>query len=69
MYAGTGECGAEDAWYDAAVQFETWELGGESYVGGTTDIIKCFDQVNRQLLHRVLTRMGLPEDILQAYKR
>ena len=45
MHAGIPGAGAEDAWYCAALQFETWQAKLIAAVGGSIDIFKCFDQI------------------------
>ena len=50
MYAVVGSQGAEDAWY----AFSTWkghlDFQKTPYTGGTVDIAKSFDQINRSLV-------------------
>ena len=36
--------------------------------GGAADIYKCFDQIDRTLLHRILKEAGMPAAILQPYR-
>ena len=36
--------------------------------GGAVDIMKCFDQIQRDLLYSVARRAGFPEPALQAYQ-
>ena len=42
---------------------------GEQYTGGTVDIAKCFDQVNRELIKQLAIEAGMPYGILDAYLR
>ena len=42
---------------------------GEQYTGGTVDIAKCFDQVNRELVKQLAIAAGMPYGILDAYLR
>ena len=67
MFAGTGHDGAEDAWWQTALQFENAMLKGEDITGGTADVSKCFDQVLRKLLYTLLELGGFPKRILSAY--
>ena len=69
MFAGTGNNGAEDAWYQTALQFEHAALHQEEITGGTADVFKCFDQVLRKLLYTLLEIGGFPKRILDAYAR
>ena len=69
FYAGTGNQGAEDAWFALAGEIEHYKLCGEDFVGGAVDIAKCFDQVSRPLLYRLAEAAGMPPSILSAYKR
>jgi hypothetical protein len=50
MFAGTGNEGAEDAWYLTALQLEKAALTDTPISGGTADIFKCFDRVLRNML-------------------
>ena len=69
MYAGVGNQGAEDAWYSLAMQTGHFDLIGTPYSGGTVDIAKCFDQINRELLRELATRAGMPRGVLDACLR
>ena len=40
IYAGAGNQGAMDAWYDVALSLEEKKLRGEQFCGGTADIMK-----------------------------
>ena len=37
------------------------------FTGGSADIYKCFDQVNRKIVNKVLKRAGMPSGIRKAY--
>ena len=69
MYAGVGSQGAEDAWYALAIHIGHLNLLDEDYTGGTVDIAKCFDQINRELVEQLAIRAGMPRGILSAYMR
>ena len=59
MYAGAGNLGACDAWYDVAVELENMKLQGQQYCGGTADIMKCFEQIiinSMLLIHHSIVR-------------
>ena len=69
MYAGVGINGAEDAWMDLAILVEHWQLCGTPFSGGDTDIAKCFDQIDRDLLLAIAQKAGMPTRILDTYRR
>ena len=69
LYAGTtAATGAEDAWYLTGLDFEMAKLRGEDVTGGSADIWKCFDQVQRSLVYFLLEAGGFPKAILNAYR-
>ena len=67
MFAGVSHDGAEDAWCLTALRMEEAALKGIPVSGGTADIYKCFDQVLRKLLYKLLKLGGFPERIVNAY--
>ncbi len=69
MYAGTGKKGAEDAWYQTMIDLELMQLEGKPYCGGAADIMKFFDQIQRPLVYELLKVAGMPEPILDTYRR
>jgi hypothetical protein len=69
LFAGTtAPSGAEDAWFLLGVDFELARLTGQPFTGGSADIWKCFDQVQRALLYWLLQVAGFPMQILNAYR-
>ena len=68
MFAGTGNEGAEDAWYLTALQLEKAALTDSPISGGTADIFKCFDRVLRNMLYLLLRLGGFPIRLLNAYR-
>ena len=48
---------------------EVARLEGKDVTGGSADIFKCFDQVQRRLLKRLLMESGFPQRILDPYMR
>jgi hypothetical protein len=67
LFAGTtAPCGAEDAWYLMGVDMELARLSDQPLTGGSADIWKCFDQVQRSLLYFLLEAAGFPKPILRA---
>ena len=69
IYAGVGSNGAEDTWNNLANRIGHLDLQGTPYTGGTVDIAKCFDQINRELVKQIATAAGMPAGILDAYLR
>ena len=39
----------------------------QPFSGGAVDIMKCFDQIDRQLLYALAKQTGLPQGILNVY--
>ena len=68
MVAGAGNAGAEDAWYQLAVDFDEFTLEENAFCCSTADIAKCFDNVPRALVYRLAALAGMPEEVLTAYK-
>ena len=68
IYAGIEGKGANDVADATAIEIEYCRLRGLTYIGGAVDIYKCFDQVRREIVHRLLNEAGLPPGILHAYK-
>ena len=68
MYAGVPGRGATDAAYHTALVIENCNLRGEDFTGGAADIYKCFDQIDRTLLHNVLEAAGMPQAVLKPYQ-
>ena len=69
MYAGVEGRVADDAAYSTAVLMEWRKAHGVEHTGGAADIYKCFDQILRPLLYRILKEAGVPERVLGAYRR
>ena len=69
MYAGVDSRGADDAAYSTAVLLEWCRVHKMEYIGGAADIYKCFDQVMRPPVYRLLEEPGMPERVLDAYRR
>ena len=61
--------GAEDAWWRTSLEHEVARLQGKEITGGSADIYKCFDQIQRRLLKRLLEESGFPQRILEPYMR
>ena len=69
MYAGVGSQGAEDAWYAVATHKGHMDLLKTPYTGGTVDISKWFDQINRELVRQLASDAGMDHGVLSAYVR
>ena len=54
IYAGIRGQGANDAAYATAVEIEYCRVHKISYTGGAADIFKCFDQIRREIVYKVL---------------
>ena len=67
MLAGVEGKGAEDAAYATALLVEWCNLTKTEFSGGPADIYKCFDQIVRPLLQKVLEFAGMPREVLRAY--
>ena len=68
IYAGVEGQGANDAAYTTAVEIELCRLLDIDYSGGAADIFKCFDQVQRPIVYKVLQLAGMPARVLSAYQ-
>ena len=62
-----GGKGAQDAWLMTSLKAELARLEGKNISGGSIDIYKCFDQINRDLLFRLACEAGMPKRILIPY--
>ena len=68
LFAGCNRpVGAEDAWFLEALVSEEARLSGEQVSGGSTDIWKCFDQIEIEFLCALLALGGCPTRILRGY--
>ena len=68
LFAGTNApSGAEDAWYETALEVELAKLINACLTGGGADIYKCFDQISLILLGLMLTHGGFPPQLWHAY--
>ena len=67
MYAGIAGRGASDAWYLSSMEVEWAKLERTPVVGGALDLVKCFDQIVRQLLYVILALAGCPHQVLVPY--
>ena len=59
--------GAQDAWQKTAIANELTKLMGQHISGGSIDVFKCFDQINRKLLYKLAKEAGMPTRILEPY--
>ena len=68
IYAGVAGKGAADAAYATAIEIEYCRLTGKQYTGGAADIDKCFDQIRRPIVYKLLEAAGMPMQIVHSYK-
>ena len=68
IYAGIEGKGAADAAYATALEIEHCRVTGTRYTGGAADIYKCFDQVRRDIVYRILEEAGMPTKVVHAYR-
>lgn len=66
IHAGVEGQGAADAAYETAVRMELDRLRGEACTGGAADVYKCFEQIRRQLLYKIMEETGMPQRIRRA---
>lgn len=69
MIAGVGGRGAEDGCYTSAVLLEEAELQGHDLTDVAADVFKCFDQLVRETINQLAALAGMPERVLDAYRR
>ena len=68
LFAGTcAPSGADDAWYETALEIELAKLLNAALTGGGADIYKCFDQISLVLLGKILIQGGFPPQLWHAY--
>jgi hypothetical protein len=67
--SGVPEKGAMDAWLQTALHNELNNVSGHDVAGGSIDIFKCFDQINRSLIFKIAKEAGMPMRILNPYMR
>ena len=68
MFAGVPGRGAEEGWYLTSLCIELARLEGRHITGGSADVMKCFDQIQRPLLYELLRMSGLPSDFVNLYQ-
>ena len=61
-----GGKGAQDAWYKTALDTEFTRQLGLDIAGGSIDIFKCFDQINRQIVFHLAKEAGMPENFFNS---
>ena len=69
MFAGVPGHAAEDAWWIMSLVMESVLLSSQWVGGAAVDIFKCFDQLPRELVAKVLILAGMPRKIVDAYMR
>ena len=69
LNSGVPRKGAQDAWLNTALQLELAQLSDQLVAGGSIDVYKCFDKINRDLVYKIASDAGMPLRILDAYFR
>ena len=69
LHAGIPGKGAQDAWYHTALTNELNLISRRDIGGGSIDIYKCFDQINRILLKKIAEIAGMPRRVVEPYFR
>ena len=69
MFAGVPGQAAEDAWWLTSLIMESALCKGLWVSGAIVDIRRCFDQLSRVLMARILILAGMPRSIVDAYMR
>ena len=69
MFAGVPEIGADDAWWETALDLEEHNMTGTPFSGAGVDVFKCFDQIVRDLVYYLADVAGMPNKILNTYRR
>ena len=64
---GSRAKGAAGAAYSTALEIEYCRVMGIKYSGGAADIYKCFDQVRRDIVYKLLHEAGMPRRVIHAY--
>ena len=69
VFSAGGGCGSVEAWYSSALDIEEVLSGAADFHVHlfVADVIKSFDTVDRGILDRVLSSLGLPEWFRHAY--
>ena len=67
LHAGIPGKGAQDAWLKTALGVELAKVFGLEVSGGSVDIYKCFDQINRNLVYELARKAEMPLPILRAH--
>ena len=62
-----GGKGAQCAWMKTAPRTEFLKQLDLDIAGGSIDIFKCFDQINRHIVFQLARKAGMPTGVLQAY--
>ena len=69
MFAGVPEVGADDAWWETALDLEEHNITGTPFSGTGVDVFKCFGQIARDLVYRISDVAGMPKKVLNTYRR
>ncbi len=58
IHAGTPGKGAFDGWHKTALDIEFARAHNLLVAGGSIDVYKCFDQINRSLIFKLAKEAG-----------
>ncbi len=65
--AGVPDKGAPDGWLKTAIDLEFARVNNIQIAGGSIDVYKCFDQLNKPLIIQLAKEAGMPARVLTAY--
>ena len=66
-FSGPANKGAAEAWYERALAVGLARARGTAMAGGAVDVVKCYDELIRQVVVAVAYLCGMPEKILCLY--
>eukprot|EP00969_Alexandrium_andersonii_P057883 2550111-Alexandrium_andersonii.AAC.1 len=66
MFAGIRGKGASQAWWLTSLAMERHDMDHTNWAVGAVDCYKCFDQIARPLLYRLLLEGGFPSRVLRV---
>ena len=69
IFVGQGGQGAGDGAIELALKLEVAKITGMVMSGGACDLYKCFDQIVRPLVYKILAIAGCPPKVIDAYRR
>ena len=67
LNAGVSNKCAMDAWYKTSLLIEQALIQKLKIAGVSVDVLKCFDQINREVVRKICYKAGMPARVLEAY--